>query len=60
MADTVKDPVCGMEFEAREAEAREEHGGRTFYFCSDACRDAFVANPDRWGQPGGGFEHDHR
>lgn len=60
MADKVKDPVCGMEFRAGDAAASEEHEGRTFYFCSDACRDAFVDDPDRWGQSGGGFEHDHR
>lgn len=30
MADTVKDPVCGMEIRPEDAAATETHEGRTF------------------------------
>lgn len=60
MADTVTDPVCGMEFERREAAARVTHGTSTYHFCSEACRDEFLDEPQRWSGPAGGFEHDHR
>lgn len=51
MADTVKDPVCGMEIRPADAEAQEEHDRATFYFCSQACHDAFVKDPHRYGHP---------
>lgn len=49
MADTVKDPVCGMEVRTEDAAATEVHEGRTFYFCSQGCRDTFVKDPHRYG-----------
>ena len=49
MADKVKDPVCGMEIRPEDAAAAEEHERRTFYFCSRACHDAFVNDPDAAG-----------
>lgn len=51
MADMVTDPVCGMQIRAEGAAAREEHDGQTFYFCSQACHDTFVADPHRYGHP---------
>jgi Cu+-exporting ATPase len=41
----VTDPVCGMKIDDAEAAGTAEHEGRTFFFCSEACRDAFVADP---------------
>lgn len=41
----VTDPVCGMRIEDSEAAGTAEHEGRTYHFCSEACRDAFVADP---------------
>jgi Cu+-exporting ATPase len=41
----VTDPVCGMRIDDGEAAGTAEHEGTTYYFCSEACRDAFVANP---------------
>jgi uncharacterized protein len=55
VAPYAKDVVCGMQVEKAHAPARTSHGGKTFYFCSDHCREAFVANPDRHlggGRPG--------
>ncbi|MEO5923907.1 MAG: YHS domain-containing protein [Bryobacteraceae bacterium] len=35
-----KDPVCGT-FVAPSTAVRKERDGKTFYFCSPACRDKF-------------------
>lgn len=43
----VTDPVCGMRIDADDAVATAEHEGETYYFCSSACHDAFVADPMR-------------
>lgn len=42
----VKDPVCGMTVEESEAPFRLEHEGRTYYFCSQDCKEEFEANPE--------------
>ncbi len=42
------DPVCGMTVEVRGAEAAGllvEHEGRTYGFCRDGCRRAFLEGP---------------
>jgi Cu+-exporting ATPase len=39
------DPVCGMRIDPDDAVATAEFDGKTYYFCSDACHDAFVADP---------------
>jgi Cu+-exporting ATPase len=41
----VTDPVCGMKIEAEDAAATAEYADQTYYFCSEACHDAFVADP---------------
>lgn len=45
---TVKDPVCGMEIDPATAAASQEHRGTTYYFCSEACHEKFVADPDQF------------
>jgi YHS domain-containing protein len=45
----VTDPVCGMRIDAEDAAATVEHDGKTYYFCSETCRDVFVADPSRPG-----------
>ena len=45
------DPVCGMTVEVARAEAAgllREHDGRTYAFCRDGCRRAFVETPDEY------------
>lgn len=42
------DPVCGMEVNPASAEAQSAHGGVTFYFCSQACKDSFDRDPERY------------
>jgi YHS domain-containing protein len=51
VADSVKDPVCGMQIRPEEAVATEDHDRRTFYFCSQDCYQAFVDDPHRYGHP---------
>ncbi len=46
--DKVKDPVCGMTIDTESAVGRSEFEGKTFYFCSPACRQNFEANPARF------------
>ena len=42
------DPVCGMEVTEDDAAARVEWADRTFLFCSETCRDEFVADPEEY------------
>ena len=39
------DPVCGMHIESEEAAGTIEYEGKTYYFCSQTCHDAFAADP---------------
>jgi protein SCO1/2 len=39
------DPVCGMSIHAGSDTPHVTHDGHTVYFCSEHCRDQFVANP---------------
>ncbi|HEX7975356.1 MAG TPA: YHS domain-containing protein [Anaerolineales bacterium] len=52
----VKDPVCGMMIDPKNAFATREHSGQTFYFCSKDCVGKFDADPHRYGHP---KEHEH-
>jgi len=42
------DPVCGMQVQTAHAPARATHEGRTYYFCTDRCRERFEAEPARF------------
>jgi YHS domain-containing protein/uncharacterized membrane protein YraQ (UPF0718 family) len=42
------DPVCGMTIDPEHAAGYAEQNGRTYWFCSTGCRDAFTADPDRY------------
>jgi len=44
----VTDPVCGMSVAVRPDTPHFEHGGETYHFCSQACRDKFAAEPARY------------
>jgi RND family efflux transporter MFP subunit len=44
-----KDPVCGMEVDPKAPNSiKAQHGGKTYYFCSDYCKKAFEANPGKY------------
>lgn len=44
-----KDPVCGMTVDEKKTKLKSEHDGRTFYFCSAACKASFDKDPHRYG-----------
>jgi YHS domain-containing protein len=46
--EVVIDPVCHMRVRAESAAPNAAYGGRTVYFCAEACRDAFVASPAQY------------
>jgi len=43
-----KDPVCGMTVDPNKAAAQTSYWGRTYYFCSQGCRQEFEKAPDRY------------
>ena len=48
VAEKVKDPVCGMEIEPKQAAAKTQYQGKTYYFCSPGCKVAFEKNPTQY------------
>jgi Cu+-exporting ATPase len=42
------DPVCGMKVDPSTARHKIDHGGETFYFCSERCRTKFEADPAKY------------
>jgi Cu+-exporting ATPase len=42
------DPVCGMRVAIAGAKHSARHDGREYYFCCDACRAKFAADPARY------------
>ncbi|MGX8010460.1 heavy metal translocating P-type ATPase [Mesorhizobium sp. ORM8.1] len=45
---TTRDPVCGMMVDQAAGKPTAEHGGRFFHFCSERCREKFVADPENY------------
>jgi YHS domain-containing protein len=48
-----------MECDEKQARARSQHKGKTYYFCAVGCKKAFDANQDKYvgkeeGKPGHG------
>ena len=46
--DAVIDPVCGMTVDPSKAEFNVMLEGKTYYFCSSMCKEAFVADPSKF------------
>ncbi|HEY3497973.1 MAG TPA: SCO family protein [Polyangiaceae bacterium] len=44
------DPVCDMQVRPTGSTPHTVHAGRDVYFCSPACRDAFLAAPEKYSQ----------
>jgi YHS domain-containing protein len=49
--DTVKDPVCGMSLKVEGATHTAENLGKTYYFCSEDCKAAFLKDPAKFTAP---------
>ena len=47
----VVDPVCGMQIESGEAAGQAMYENVTYFFCSEDCRDRFMANPQEFVKP---------
>lgn len=45
------DPVCGMTVDPKTAKHHAKHAGQDFYFCSEGCKNKFVANPESYLKP---------
>jgi len=43
-----KDVVCGMQVDPTKAAGSSEYNGKSYYFCSIACKTKFDANPERF------------
>lgn len=43
---TTTDPVCGMTIDDAPDAPRTTYQGRTYVFCSELCRDRFLADPE--------------
>jgi YHS domain-containing protein len=44
------DPVCGMQVDPATAPARTCYNGIQIYFCAEACKTAFEAEPQNYTQ----------
>lgn len=44
----VKDLVCGMTVDEKKAKFKSEYKGKTYYFCSPACKTSFDKNPAKY------------
>ena len=51
LAAMATDPVCGMAVESGDGH-HDEVDGRVYWFCSDYCRDEFLADTTRFVSPG--------
>jgi len=45
---TQKDPVCGMDVDPNKASATSQKQGKTYYFCSESCKQKFDKNPAQY------------
>jgi len=44
----VKDPVCDMMVDEKNAKATSEYKGVTYYFCSKHCKIEFDKDPEKY------------
>ncbi len=43
-----KDPVCGMDVDPKNAAAKSDYLGKTYYFCSLGCKKEFDQSPEKY------------
>lgn len=46
--DKTKDPVCGMEVDPATAKFKSDYQGKTYFFCSEGCKQKFDQNPESY------------
>jgi len=56
-----RDPVCSMKVDEKKAPAKSDYMGKTYYFCSVACKKTFDQNPAKYaeGSPAAGHSGRH-
>ena len=42
------DPVCKMTVDEKNAVAKYEYKGKTFYFCAEGCKKTFTKDPEKY------------
>ena len=45
---TMRDPICKMELDEKEAKFKVEYQGKTYYFCNLSDKKKFEANPKKY------------
>lgn len=43
-----RDVVCGMQVDPARATGKSEYNAKTYYFCSNTCKQKFDANPKQY------------
>lgn len=56
VARAERDPVCGMKVD-RKSNIKKTYGGKTYHFCSVACRNKFEAKPHKFTEVKHGKKH---
>ncbi len=60
MADTVTDPVCGMDVDPTTAAGKSEYKGQTYYFCCPGCKRDFDKDPEKYLRQGAATHQHHQ
>ncbi|HEX8896032.1 MAG TPA: YHS domain-containing protein, partial [Terriglobales bacterium] len=47
LAETAKDPICGMTVDAVSTKYKSEHAGSMYYFCCASCKHTFEKDPEK-------------
>ena len=55
-----KDPVCGMDVDEKNAAAKSDYEGKTYYFCAPGCKVAFDKEPEKYLGKDHTHEHGHK
>ena len=45
---TQTDPVCGMQIDEQTSAGTSQYNNKTYYFCSQACKQKFDAKPEHY------------
>ena len=43
-----EDPVCKMVIDDKNAVAKYDYKGKTYYFCAKGCKDKFEKEPEKY------------
>ena len=57
--ESLKCPVSGKEFTKSDATPEYEYEGKTYYFCCEGCKDAFIKNPAKYIEKDVDAKHAH-